>query len=149
MPDWQNLLWWSVQISVHALNKRHTEINITSWRKQILETNGDWELWLMSAKGWNSYWYGLHRPVGWEEVTGCLDSLPPLNGSLSTELGRSVCDLHVTRRHRVCECAHWNKCVCTGACTHALFTCVTVGILVSERSLGILVRINSKLLVVQ
>lgn len=28
-----------------------TKINSTSWRKQILETNGHWEMWLEGAKG--------------------------------------------------------------------------------------------------
>lgn len=40
-----------IKMRVHALNKRHSEINNTSWRKQILETNGHWKLLLMGAKG--------------------------------------------------------------------------------------------------
>lgn len=34
---------------------------------------------------------GQRAPGGREEVAGCFDSLPPVNGGLSTELGGSCC----------------------------------------------------------
>lgn len=79
------------KIDIPALLQK-TPKSIVQVGGKILETNGHWTLWLEGAKSWNSYWYGHHRPVGSggrEEVTGCFDSQPPVNGGLSTELGSS------------------------------------------------------------
>lgn len=85
---------WSLSLRSFYMfwTQRHTKINSTSWRKEILETNGHQDSQLMGAKGWNSYWYAHHRPMGSKGARGghkLLWHASPPNGKLLTELGRS------------------------------------------------------------
>lgn len=113
------------KISEHALLQKDTP-------KSIVQVGGNRYLRLMDTGncGWWAQEAEIHidtdvtdqwAPRGREEVTGCFDSLPPLNGSLSTDLGRSHRHRHETGRRRVCVGLDGDNCVCPGAGTCARF----------------------------
>lgn len=96
-------------------------------QKSIVQVGGNRYSRLMDTGncGWWAQWVEIHidtditgrwAPRGREGVTGCFDSLPPVNGSLSTELERSYCHLHGAGRHRVCVSPHSNECALFNVC---------------------------------